>query len=542
MPSVIPFSKPRRDDTSNIDPTSLPMPKTRVLALLVVFSLVILIPRLVSYEEPLMCDVANYALVGHEWSRGQRLYADVMDNKPPLLYLTFALGEGLFGYGQAQCFGLGLLAALLTMIAIFRTGRWWRNRAEDGLWAAAFWAWVSSDGLLDANKPMAEAFIALFLAWGFYFALPDEKRQPRWIPWTLAGVCFSLATLYKHNAGWVPLSISAAYALLYLRDRAPFLAAKTSACLIAPSVLAWGVLILYAKATGLWPDMKTLLFTVNFAYGGSIPHNLLTGLAQWHPKAAFLLPALGLTLIAIVLGWRRAGKPMWVLTGFLVGIYLATFSYSYQRSYYYQPWLPLLSVGIGWFWGSIRQTASRSAHRWALAILATLFLFLAVREIPWWFKSAEAWSFSKYETSFLIDRPIAADLLRILEPSETFYVFSYHSGLYLLTGQSPPSGVLVEFFLRDGPLQAVFAQRVQADLSKHNNEVIVCWNHFEPEEWETNPFILWMRDHYRPLAQDPHPGSMVFLVRKGGRLDRVYPAPASGYGPGPGWANPSPRE
>lgn len=509
--------------------------KTVVALSLVLLGFLILIPRWKSYHEPLMCDEATFAVMGHEWLNGRAFYTDLVDQKPPLLYVTYALGEKIFGYGDPQCLGLGLLAALLTLAAVYKTGTWWRGRAVDGLLAAAFWALVSADGMLEANKPMAEAFMSLFLAWGFWFSLPGRNREMRWVPWIFAGTAFALASFYKNTACWVSLSISLLYVFSFLKDRRPSKSVGAFACFMGPTIFAWGVYVLYAKATGFWPDLKAVLWTFNRFYGGSFPSALATGPFHWHPNALFLLPAIGLTLTAIVWGWNRADRAGWVMAAFGVGIYGAVCSYHYQRGYYHQLWLPFVSVGIGWFWALASEKTECQVKRLSAIVLAAVFLLLLAREFPWWSKTAEEWSFAKYETSFIVDKPIAEDLKRILLPGEPFYVFSYHSGLYILTRQSPPSGVLVEVFLRTGPLQEEYARKAEAQLEKNRNEIIVCWNHFEKQEWETNPFILWTREHYRPLVEAPHPGSMIFLVRKGGRLDHTYPCAPNGYGPGPGW-------
>ena len=506
-----------------------------VIVILALLGLIIFIPRWVSYQEPLMCDVANYAVMGHEWLKGRSLYTDLLDNKPPLLYLSFALGEKLFGYGSPQCFWLGLLTALLTMAAVYLVGFRLRRRPLDGLLAAAFWAWISADGKLDANQPMAEAFMNLFLSWGFYFALPGRDQRPRWAAWAFAGVALATASFYKNTTWYIPLSIGLTYMFAFLRERHPIKAMAAVCCFVGPTVLFWGAYLLYAKASGFYPDLKAILWTFNRFYGGSIPWDLATGPLHWHPEALFLLPAMGLTLAAIVWGWRRCDRVGWILAAFVIGIYGAVFSYSFQRSYYHQLWLPALSVGIGWFGALASEKANHTMRRGGAIALAVVFLLLLVREIPWWGMNPYQWSFAKYKTSFVVEEPIARDLENILLPQEPFYVFSYHSGLYVLTGKSPPSGVSVEFYLRVGPFQEAYARKAEAELEKSRNEIIVCWNHFEKQEWETNPFILWTREHYRPLVENPHPGSMIFLVRKGGRLDHTYPRAPNGYGPGPGW-------
>ena len=58
--------------------------------------------RLRTYDEPFERDIMTYAVIGHELVLGHKLYADVLDNKPPAIYTTFALAETLAGYGPAR--------------------------------------------------------------------------------------------------------------------------------------------------------------------------------------------------------------------------------------------------------------------------------------------------------------------------------------------------------------------------------------------------------------------------------------------------------
>jgi|GEM_PF-2623891 hypothetical protein len=509
---------------------------------LLILSFTAVFPRWLTYHEPLTGDTSIFALIGHEWLKGRPLYTDLVDQKPPLLYLTYAFGEVLFGYGHPQSFWLGALFSVATLVPIFLSGRWWRKEPLDGLLAASYWAFLSSDCKLEGNQPQAELFMAAFLSWGFYFSLPKRDHSTPWVFWVLSGVALAIASFYKNTIWGITVAVGMAYWFLpeaFMNRKRRLLA---NACIWAPTIMAWTSYLLYTMVSGSWPDLKKILFSFNLFYSGSVANNLMTGFFQWNPSAYFLLPVLGLSLFTAYRGLREPNRIGVFFLALLTGTYIGVFSYEYQRIYYYQLWGPALSVGIGWFWAITSSNYDGLKRRIAACLLAFVFILLLVRVIPFWFKSPDEWSYSKYETTHLIDAPIANDLNRFLLPGETIFVFAHHSGIYIDSGRDPGTGVVADVFLRRGPLQEYYTHRAINDLSIKQTEIIVCWNHFEKSEWETNLFILWLRDHYRPLVQDPHPGSMVFLVRKGGRLDRTYPAPASGYGPGPGWANPFSRE
>ena len=111
--------------------------------------LVVLVMRWHTYDEPFERDLNIYAVIGHELLEGRQLYADLYDQKPPAVYLTYAAAELVVGYGPAQMYLLGVAAALVTLLGLyFAVSRATRDPTS-GLWAAAFWgprtrSWPSS--------------------------------------------------------------------------------------------------------------------------------------------------------------------------------------------------------------------------------------------------------------------------------------------------------------------------------------------------------------------------------------------------------------
>ena len=57
-------------------------------------------PATVGASEPLDCDEAAYAYIGHRILRGDVLYRDVTENKTPLGYWIYALAVGVGGYNE----------------------------------------------------------------------------------------------------------------------------------------------------------------------------------------------------------------------------------------------------------------------------------------------------------------------------------------------------------------------------------------------------------------------------------------------------------
>ena len=78
--------------------------------------------RLHTYDEPLNVDITGYAVTSHEMLSGRHLYSEAWDHKPPAIYVTFALAERLWGYGNAEIYGLNVTAAIITLIGVYAAG------------------------------------------------------------------------------------------------------------------------------------------------------------------------------------------------------------------------------------------------------------------------------------------------------------------------------------------------------------------------------------------------------------------------------------
>src|SRR5262245_15800215 len=99
------------------------MSPRRTAVWLALLALAFCVQRLRTYDEPFERDIMTYAVIGHELVLGNRLYDDVLDNKPPAVYATFGLAELLVGYGPAEVylvnvvFGVAALAGLYAAAA-----------------------------------------------------------------------------------------------------------------------------------------------------------------------------------------------------------------------------------------------------------------------------------------------------------------------------------------------------------------------------------------------------------------------------------------
>jgi 4-amino-4-deoxy-L-arabinose transferase-like glycosyltransferase len=112
-------------------------------------------------SEPLDCDEAAYAYMGHRMVQGDVLYRDLTENKPPLGYWLYALGVAVGGYNELAIRLLPVPAILLSIVLI-----WWiAGRLAGPLaacLAAGLYVVLSTDPYLFGNGSNLEHFMNLF--------------------------------------------------------------------------------------------------------------------------------------------------------------------------------------------------------------------------------------------------------------------------------------------------------------------------------------------------------------------------------------------
>jgi hypothetical protein len=119
--------------------------------------------RLPTFARPLLSDdEAIYATTADAMRRGDRLYADVVDHKPPYVYSIYRAGFALFGPYQTHGAHLFVvLAVLLTGAALWRLGAR-RKGGDAGAVAALLWVVFSTTWHdYDALAANCELFLLL---------------------------------------------------------------------------------------------------------------------------------------------------------------------------------------------------------------------------------------------------------------------------------------------------------------------------------------------------------------------------------------------
>mgnify|MGYP000847005010 CR=1 FL=1 len=395
-------------------------------------------------------DETTYALLASSLLHGHLPYTQIWDNKPPLLYLVYALFQLISG---DSVFSIRLLAVVFTAgnaYMIRRIGlRFWTD-GRPMLAGLLYLAVSLTNGGLSANSEHIFMFFALT---GFWLLLAKPRHAgDGYTRMAWAGFFFGLAFQVKYFALTDTLAGLAGYVLCVppggwraLRDRSVRTALLiTCATFGAVSLLV--VLIIWL--CGIWPQYWDANFVANSTRAVLIRWDLqvvadsLIRQLRTHP---LLWICFAIQVFTVIRGRDsfprfRTACILWIILDFLA--ILST------RSFYHHYYLPLFP-GLCLLSADCLQTVWRWLKRAGqLDRVAQIAVALLV-VLPLGWQIYAAYRFSVAHT---VARPPArlfqywdtpaevADYLRArLQPGETIYVADYHHVIYFLLHVDPPT-------------------------------------------------------------------------------------------------------
>ncbi|HEX3449165.1 MAG TPA: glycosyltransferase family 39 protein, partial [Isosphaeraceae bacterium] len=150
-------------------------------------------PASAGASEPLDCDEAAYAYIGHRILRGDVMYRDLTENKPPLGYWLYTLTVALGGYQELAIRVMPIPFVLATIVLL-----WWVALRLAGpgsaCIAAAIFVVLSTDPYLFGNGANLEHFINCFAVASLVSLIRGWDRASRWSLFG-SGMCLGAATL-----------------------------------------------------------------------------------------------------------------------------------------------------------------------------------------------------------------------------------------------------------------------------------------------------------------------------------------------------------
>ncbi len=305
-------SAPRR--TSGF---SLPwLPRLRRLPILALALGAIIILRLPSLFEPFWYgDEGVFAAVARNITSGGTLYESAWDNKPPLVYFTYAAVFKLFGVSMFWLHLTATLVILGTAAAVYAVGAEVLGKVR-GLLAALLFGFVTSLRLVEGDLALTETFMVLPITVGMLLAIRGKFDGPSLVA---AGALLAIGSLFKQVGAFEAAALGL---FLFLRSSALTSFIRQGLLLTAGFLLPHVLVLVYFVANGAVGDYIRSAYTYYRLYLGEGRDNpLLIDLLRF----AAPLAALGYGVLK-----RRRNEEldarylilMWMAASFL-GVYFS---------------------------------------------------------------------------------------------------------------------------------------------------------------------------------------------------------------------------
>lgn len=361
------------------------MKTTWTVTVLVVIAVLGLLLRTVAIAEPLGIDQGLWASAVWGMEHGQRLYADVWEQRPPGIYFVYLTAFRLLGWTAGTVVWLDVAAATVTTGLLWAVARRLEGRVAGAVTAALYAAltmpaWLYGWGF--NVRSVSETFIIVcvaLMAWGAV-----RYRESGSLAWLVVMGAAAGATLtFKPNAGlYFPPVL--AWALWGRRAGGawvtPLLVAGLASVVLPAATLWWlWRLDLLEDARVAVVDFNRFYVGQGFTLGGYF-QGLLTAI-WWRVESDPLWLVGGLATLAalIVLARRESLRPLAVLALLWGGAAAAVIMVNGVRlfpSYFIQAYPPLvlITVAMGWDWWP-----RASVRRWAVVAVLVLSVVLLVR-------------------------------------------------------------------------------------------------------------------------------------------------------------------
>jgi hypothetical protein len=290
---------------------------------------------------PMTDNEGIFSAVAQGVEQGKKLYTEVWDHKPPLIFLQYILVRGVIGWDEVSLHAYTIFIHILNCFLLFVFLKKLKL-AENTAWICCyFYPLLLISPIIQSWTLQADLLIIPFLLLSFIFALSEKKYS-----WSLAGIFWACAFFTKQNA------------IMYLPLYWFFL----------PETDRWN------KALGfvLGIDLVAVLVALPFIVSGRMPDFLgaVTEFNRLYLKNSFsnyvgsgdpgqfnwirlALPVYGIALIATLyfavrmVVENRGVKATKVVIAWIVLSVAACFGSGYLFSYYFIIVIPGMAVILG---------------------------------------------------------------------------------------------------------------------------------------------------------------------------------------------------
>jgi hypothetical protein len=401
------------------------------------FSVIITLLRANFFSIPLDCDEGVYSYIAWRFGFGEMPYRDIIDHKPPVIYLVYLLAFKILGYSVTALRGFTALWVILTMVALYAVGNRMFGR-KAGVVAAALYTLYQANVTFQGAFSNVEVFLPLPLLLALFFIYPKNNRVGG-AGYFLSGFFFSTAFFMKETVAVAGLL----YLLLYRRGEKnanKFGALALGA--LAPAVaLAWW----------LWQNGshgEFWKYGVIFNYFYLFNHYTVNSVSN---KLSVLftfiiemsLPLSGLVCAAFFAAGRTAGRGYTIAALSSAALLLPVLIMRGSYPHYYLTALPFLCLCFG----------ACAAHLWGrtkLKARVVLVFFPAVVFIAT-FGGRYAGYFGpggtqKAVSSQFVESAAVSDVINLMKSREyTVFAWPIFPEIYFQTKSRSPSRLIYDY-------------------------------------------------------------------------------------------------
>lgn len=386
-------------------------------------------------------DEAHYYLIGQALSKGGIPYVDIVDKKPVLTYVFYALA-GLLGDGMWPVKLLGLLWIWATCLILSRAAVRWTGRHEVGMAAAWIYALLTSCNNLGVqaeplmNLPVAAALLLTIRSIRSETARRDKATlRVRWDSMWI-GLLIGIASLFRHQAGIVLAALVLPLVGSFPSDlRSVRRAARKLTLLGAGFVAPWAVTVAVYAWLGHLSEFYDWNVTRNFHYvAGSVVPDRLHVVTQAVALYVFLAAPVP-WLLSLRQGFSardRVSRGLFLLLG--LSCIPVSLSGRFYSQYFIQFAVPLALLAAPQAatyvqnWGALRRSV-----RWqlALGVVVPVLFFLGFGFFRYF---AGAYPYPCRDAKA---REVSTWVRQHTAPDERIFVWGNIPPLYVLSERQP---------------------------------------------------------------------------------------------------------
>ena len=452
-------------------------------------SLLFFILRLPSIIEPNWYgDEGIYQVIGIAINKGRLLYSQIWDNKPPLLYTTYALFNG----DQFQVRLFSLLVGVLTVGAFFNLAKLLFKQLKASIISTLFFVLFFATPLLEGNIANAENFMLLpitiagFLIYSGSQNIKYKILNTKYLTQAACGILLGIAFLFKIVAVFDFFAFCVFLVVINAPDKFPQSFSKIKSFLkieirsILPIILGFilpiVITFIYFLLTNSFPDFTRAVFSSNVGYVGWKNKFII-------PQGFLIVKLILLASVALFIFLKRKyidKASMFVVLWFSFSLFNTFFS-GRPYTHYTLVLLPSFCLLIG----LVIATVKSYSRNILLAILICS-TFLTIKT----FKPNLNKTIRYYENvfSFLInkkdvvsyqsffdqktprDYEIASFIKTHTSGKDNIFIWGDSAQIYALSGKLPPGKYTVSYHIKQ--YKSGYAD-TQADLNLASPKYII---------------------------------------------------------------------